>query len=303
MTPMQRIARLAARQHALITTAQALREGLSRHDLERLRRRGHLATLRRGVHAVAGAPATREQAILAAVLAAGPGALASHTTAAWLHHLGGMREPALEVITPRVVRARHAGVIVHRGAELQSDTTQRLLIPATSVARVVVDLSARHDAAVLGRMVDDALRRRILTLGGLKLCIARLYRGPGRRPTVVHEVLRKRLPGYEPGDSDFEVHVHELLETAGECGFVRQHRVRLDGRRYSLDLAHPALRVDVETDGWDAHKTRSAFDGDRVRANALVASGWTVLRFTWTMSDDEIVAAVRATRTRLAEAA
>ena len=303
MTRMQRINRIAERQHALITTAQARREGLAWHDLERLRERGYLVTLRRGVHAIAGAPATREQAILAAVLAAGVGSLASHSTAAWLHHFEGVREPALEVTTPRVVRARHAGVIVHRGAELGCDATRRFLIPVTSPARVIIDMSARYDASALGRMVDDGLRRRILSLGGLKVCIARLYRGPGRRPTVVHELLRKRLPGYEPGDSDFEVHVHELLEAAGERGFVRQHRVRVGGRRYSLDLAHPALQIDVETDGWDAHKTRSAFDGDRARANALVASGWTVLRFTWAMSDDEIVAAVRATCTRLANVA
>ncbi len=303
MTPMQRINRIAERQHALVTTAQARNERLAWHDLERLRDQGYLITLRRGVHAIAGAPSTREQAVLASVLAAGPEALASHATAAWLHRFEGVREPRLEVTTPRIVRARHAGVTVHRGAELRPDATRRFLIPVTSAARVVVDMSARYDAAALGRLVDDGLRRRILSLGGLKVCTARLYRGPGRRPTVVHEMLRKRLPGYEPGDSDFEAHVHELLEEAGVNGFVRQHRVRLSGRQYSLDLAHPALQIDVETDGWDSHRTRTAFDVDRVRANSLVAFGWTVLRFTWTMSDDEIVAAVRATCTRLGEAA
>ncbi|MCZ7536375.1 MAG: type IV toxin-antitoxin system AbiEi family antitoxin domain-containing protein [Acidimicrobiia bacterium] len=297
---MQRINRVAERQHALITSAQARREGIARHHLERMHARGYLVTVRRGVHAIAGAPATREQAILAAVLAAGPGALASHATAAWLHGFEGFRQPPLEVTTPRAVRARHPGVKVHRGAELGPDATRALLIPATSTARLVVDMSARFDADGLGRFVDDGLRRRLLRIGALKVCVARLYRGPGRRPSIVHEVLRKRLPGYEPGDSDFEAHVHELLESAGMGGFVRQHRVRLGGRRYSLDLAHPALQIDVETDGWDAHKTRTAFEGDRARANALVAAGWTVLRFTWAMSDDDIVAAVRATQTRLA---
>lgn len=303
MTSMQRIARIAQCQHALLTTAQARGAGIARHDLERLRERGYLVTVRRGVHAIAGAPATREQAILAAVLASGSRALASHSTAAWLHGFEGERGAALEVMTPRASRARQAGVIQHRGAALTADATTRVQIPTTSAARTVVDLSARCDAVRLGRLVDDGLRRGILSLGGLKVCVARLYRGPGRRPSVVHEVLRKRLPGYEPGDSDFESHVHDLLEEAGVAGFVRQHRVRLGGRRYALDLAQPELQIDVETDGWDSHRTRSAFDGDRARSNALVAAGWTVLRFTWSMSDDEIVRAVRATCDRLSAAA
>ena len=48
----------------------------------------------------------------------------------------------------------------------------------------------------------------------------------------------------------------------------------------------------IELDGWEEHGLRSAFDADRVRGNELVLAGWRLLRFTWSMTDAEIVAAV-----------
>ncbi len=47
-----------------------------------------------------------------------------------------------------------------------------------------------------------------------------------------------------------------------------------------VDAVWPAARLAVELDGWDAHRTRQAFQRDRTRANNLQAAGWTVLRFT-----------------------
>ena len=47
-----------------------------------------------------------------------------------------------------------------------------------------------------------------------------------------------------------------------------------------VDAAWPAARLAVELDGWDAHKTRGAFQRDRTRSNDLQAAGWTILRFT-----------------------
>jgi hypothetical protein len=37
----------------------------------------------------------------------------------------------------------------------------------------------------------------------------------------------------------------------------------------------------VETDGWDDHGTKSAFESDRERDAWLVARGFRVIRFTW----------------------
>jgi very-short-patch-repair endonuclease len=54
-----------------------------------------------------------------------------------------------------------------------------------------------------------------------------------------------------------------------------------DGRSYEVDCYFPAHRVVVETDGWETHRTRHAFESDRAKDAALTAAGYTVVRFTW----------------------
>ena len=43
----------------------------------------------------------------------------------------------------------------------------------------------------------------------------------------------------------------------------------------------------VETDGWDTHRTRHAFESDRAKDAALTAAGYTVVRFTYRRLRDE----------------
>jgi very-short-patch-repair endonuclease len=50
---------------------------------------------------------------------------------------------------------------------------------------------------------------------------------------------------------------------------------------YEADFVWRDARLIVETDGWEAHGTRAAFERDRLRDAALVAAGWRVLRITW----------------------
>jgi hypothetical protein len=52
--------------------------------------------------------------------------------------------------------------------------------------------------------------------------------------------------------------------------------------RTLLDLAAPDHpRLVAETDGWQTHRTRAAFEADRRRDADLQADGWRVARFTW----------------------
>ena len=81
----------------------------------------------------------------------------------------------------------------------------------------------------------------------------------------------------------------------------QQYRVRINGKTYKLDLAYPDDLVGMEPDGWDTHGTRTAFDEDRARANALALAGWLVLRYTSRSTRDEIVAEVSAARTRFGQ--
>lgn len=75
---------------------------------------------------------------------------------------------------------------------------------------------------------------------------------------------------------------------------AQQYRVRIGGRTIRIDLAYPERKLAIELDGWEFHRTRTAFDDDRTRANLLVAHGWTLVRFTSRSSDEEILGCLRA---------
>ena len=66
---------------------------------------------------------------------------------------------------------------------------------------------------------------------------------------------------------------------------------------------HPYLEVDflwpkraliVETDGYDSHGTRRAFEADRAKDAALTAAGFRVVRFTWHTDNATIVRRLQA---------
>ena len=280
------VARLASREHALVTRAQLHDLGLGREQIRWWVRSGRLTRIRYDVFAVAGSPPAWEQAVLAAVLAVGPGAVASHGTAAALWGLPGSERSGIEVTTARPHHARLDGVQSHRTiAFLALEHSIRDRIPCTSVARTLVDMSRRRTVAQLGAAADHAVRRGFLRYADLKACIAGLPRAPGRRPARIHQVLGRRLPGYDPGDSDLETRFARALVAAGLPEPVQQYWVRLGSRRCRIDLAYPEVKLAIEIDGWDTHRTRTAFDDDRARANELVVAGWDLLRFTSNTTD------------------
>jgi len=293
MTSIEVVQKLMERQYGLITNGQAVAAGFSDGQIRRRVRSRQWLPARPGVYAAAGCPRTYEQAVLAVILSIGS-ALASHESAAFLSNFPRLDDRALEVSTdlPRVVRLD--GVVAHRSALLfDEDRSVCRLIPSTSRARTLVDMSGRVPLDTLGRMLDDQLRHG-LDLRAVHRCIRRLPPAPGRRPSVIHALLATRLVGYDPGDSDLETKVLRWIVAAGLAPPRQQFRVRVEGRTCKIDLAYPDLKIAIELDGWDTHRTRSAFDDDRARANALVLAGLIVIRFTSRSSAEEVVEALRA---------
>jgi REase_MTES_1575/Transcriptional regulator, AbiEi antitoxin len=285
------IAKIAASQHGLAELRQLEAEGVRRPHIERRLQRGQLKRVRAGVFAVAGSPPSFEQT----VLAAGPHAVASHSTAAVLFDLPLAQHEVLELTTSRPHWARMSGVRAHRTvAFLSCEHTVHRKIPVTSVARTLVDLSGSFSVAQLGRMTDRALRKGKLRLDELRRCVAGLPPARGRHPTRIERFLSRRLAGYEPGDSGLEMRFARAIVDGGLPEPVPQHPVSVGKRRYRVDLAYPEFKIAIEIDGWEYHCSRSAFDDDRSRANDLVVAGWQVLRFTSSMADPQAVAIVSA---------
>ncbi|MCZ7525545.1 MAG: type IV toxin-antitoxin system AbiEi family antitoxin domain-containing protein [Acidimicrobiia bacterium] len=293
-------AEIASGQRGLLTREQALAAGVSAHQIRNRIETGAWSRLHRNVYRLAGAARTWEQRVLGAVLAV-PGAVASHLTGAalWAFPDVGPDAP-VEITVPRLAHGRVRRTLVHRPEDLAApDRTEVAGIPVTSVPRTLVDLSARLSAGQLGRALDDALRRRLTSLWAVEQCVDRLDPGPGRRTSVIRMLLAERGDGSAVGESGLEWRVHRAILTAGLPPPTPQHEVVVGGHRYRLDLAYPEVRLAIEVDGWVVHHTRTAFDGDRHRANALVAAGWTILRFTARSSDDEVAGSVGGTLVRL----
>jgi hypothetical protein len=269
--------------------------GISRHTLHEWVRSRELEPVRRGVYRLAGAPESWDQAMLAVCLAGGATTFASFRAAAALHALPTFERRELEATQFGRRPSVMDGVRIHEsGVFGPAHITRAGPIPVTSVARTLCDLTAIARQWVVEKAVDDALRRRIVSIDALGRVAAELE-GRGRlRCTVMREILEHRAPGYHPGESDPERRIAGLLVRAGLPEPVPQHWVSVDGRRFRIDLCYPELGIAIEYDGWAFHKGRQAFDADRARGNDIVLLGMQLLRFTSRSSDQVIIDTVAA---------
>jgi predicted transcriptional regulator of viral defense system len=114
-----RLARLAARQHGVVSLAQLLDFGFGPHGIAERIRTGRLHRIHRGVYALSPARLRIEGYWLAAVLACGPGAVLSHRSAAALWELRPSAATAIDVtLAVRSGRAKRKGIRVHRTRRL-----------------------------------------------------------------------------------------------------------------------------------------------------------------------------------------
>jgi hypothetical protein len=289
-----RIASVARGQHGLITKQQAL-SSLAPSTLERWIRARRLEPMYRGVYRVAGAPDSWHQRLLGACLAAGPSAVASFRSAAALFELEGFAPDGLELTMFGCRPSLIHGVEMHESAVYNVRHLSRVAgIPVTSVARTLCDLTAVVRPWMVERAVDEALRRKLVTLRQLAQTADTLA-GRGRhRCTVMRDILEHRRTGFDPGESDPEKRIAELLVACGLPEPTHQHPVRVGSRTFRIDLSYPEHMVAIEYDSWQHHSGRRAFDNDRARSNDLVVLGFSVLHFTSKSSDDAIVDTVRA---------
>jgi very-short-patch-repair endonuclease len=214
---------------------------------------------------------------MAAVLACGPGAALSHSSAAGLWRMlptdgrGGERDPLVTHVTVAGEGRSRPGIRVHRSSTLSpADVALRTAIPVTKPARTLRDLGRTVPGPVFARALRQA------------------------------EFLGLPLDGL---DTD---HTRSELE-ARFLALIRRHRfprpavnVRVEG--VVVDFLWRVERLIAELDGWETHRTRSAFEQDRARDNQLRTRGFEVVRFTWRQVTDDpngVAATVRSLLTAL----
>lgn len=295
---------LTSRQHGLITRVQAQQAGLTRSAIEHRIRRGDWRRVARGVFCLVGAVETPRQRGLAAVLAAGDGALLSHHSAAALLGLPGFQ---LEPLTVSIARTRRVvpGVRIEQSLALLAHH-RRVVdgIPCTSVARTLFDLGGEVHARRAERALDAALARRLVTLPALRRVLDDLAEH-GRNGTVlVRTLLTDRGASFVPPASELEARFLELVDVHGLPRPEQQVDLGdADNWIGRVDFVWKRVRVVVEVDGAAFHDGLVDRRADALRDARLRRDGWTVLRFRWddvTIGGPEVARILRAAIERVA---
>ena len=175
--------RVAARQHGLVTLEQAVADGWSRATWYRaVRRRCGSACVAPAVAALPGAPDTPEQRILAAILARGGRAIASHRSAAYLWGVDIDGANPVDITgADRGCRPALDWVAAHNPRDVDDlRPVQRHGIPTTNPLRVLVDLGQVAPSAVTAAL-EHFLAEGLVDLRSVRAALVRHARqGPAR---------------------------------------------------------------------------------------------------------------------------
>ncbi len=286
------IEELADSRDGVLTLDEATRGGLTLRQVRHRVRTGQWTKLHPGVYLVGRRMPDQQASVRAAVVWAGPGAVASGLTAAWWWQLRDWAPGAAEVTVPRTRSRRCPPAVVLRRRNLDPvDLVVLRGLPVTALPLTVLDAAAALGNDSGRPLVDRALQRRV-SFGQLHAAYCRSF---GRHGTPwLGRVLRQAADG---ACSHAERVLHRLLRGARIEGWVTNHRVVLSGLEYWIDVAFEECGLAIEVDGWAWHSDIGRFAHDRRRQNALVLAGWTVLRFTWhdlTSRPQVVVAQIRA---------
>ena len=195
-----------------------------------------------------------------------------------------------DVTTPRR-RAANAAIRLHRSRSLIArDTDTHQGIPITSVARTLLDLAAAVRPDRLERALAQAEHLQLYDHKAITDLLARANGHRGKAALSKATALDPKLTR-----SEWEVRLLKLVRDAAlPEPLVNLTLAAPDHPRLEVDFCWPSHRLIVETDGWDSHRTRAAFEADRRRDAALQADGYRVVRFTWRTPDATIIRRLQA---------
>lgn len=288
------VARIAKRQHGVVSIGQLRRCGVSDDAVGARLALGQLHRVHQGIYAVGHLALSPEGRWMAAVLALGGGprsggsvlehwgAAVSHRSALSLWRLLPVNQAPCEVIVGgNGGRARRAEIRVHRSLTLvPGDVTLHRGIPVTTPKRTIADLreaiSTHRSGAISGRELRKAIRQ-------------------------------ANVLGLPIGPRDAKVRTRSDLE-ADFLRLCRRHRllppeVNVRIGPYLVDFLWRERRLVVETDSYLYHRGEVAFQDDHARDLELMRRGFEVLRLSELQLDEEPVRVAEVLAARLALAA
>ena len=302
------IAETAATQHGVFTRAQARAVGLTDRRLRLRIENGRIDRLTRHTFRIAGTPPSWRQRIIAACLAAGDGAAASHRSAGALHGYDGYPPGIVEITVPHGRRDfRMDGVIVHSSSCWSDEDIETVAgIPVTTPERTLCMLGAIGSDAQVESALDSAERDRKVTRNEVTRVHDEVRQRGRNGVAALARILDRRVELAGIPQSVLERRMLTLLERHGvklpECQVPIR---RPDGRLAYLDFAYRDLELGIEVDGNLAHATPAQRSADNVRANSLALRDIRLLRFTYeqVVHEPELVASTVRSHLRARRAA
>jgi very-short-patch-repair endonuclease len=267
----QKVARVASHQHGVVTRAQLLEAGVSGKQIRSRVERGALLRQHPGVYRVGHRAPSVEANYLAAVLAAGVGALLCGRAAAYLLGLVKGTPPPPEVIAR--THRRIEGVTTHRSRTLDArDATTVRGIPVTTVPRTLVDISSELSSKTLARACHEAGVRYGTTPSAVEAVLARRPNSPGAKKLrkVIHGDVHVTL-------STLEARFLELLCAEG----LPLPITNKPAGSHRVDCRWPEHRLTVELDGYQFHNSRHSWEQDRHREREARARGDDFRRYSY----------------------
>lgn len=267
-------------QHELITPQQARAVGVHQQTFRRMVDNGVLEPVEPRVFGPAGQPRPWKRRMLAVVLSAGDGAVASHRSAARLLAIPTYEASPIEISVPSKRKFTHETAIIHESRDVAWVPAWSIdRIPCTPPLRLAVDAGA-----VLGRTAYTTVVRELRRSHGVTwrqlTAIYRLHSRQGRNGCGPLREQLERYHGLEGiPDSTLEQQALDLMIDGGLPVPVAQHEIQVPGLpSFRIDFAYVAERIAVEIDG-PHHELPDVEDYDRWRQRILEELGWEVLRF------------------------
>jgi very-short-patch-repair endonuclease len=281
-----RVAEFARHQCGVVSRVQLAALGLSSSAISRWDAAGRLHRVLPGVYAVGHSAVPLQGRLTAALLYAGPRAVFSHTTAAWLWSLIDAEPTRIHVTVP-ARRGSLPTLCVHRSRSVEVARYRNL--PLTTVPRTLLDLAAILPSAQIRRALAEADYRRLVDPTDVEAALGRGRAGS----SALRRALEEHNPSLARTLSALEERFLELCRKSQIP--LPEVNVKIAG--LMVDAFWRQQRLVVELDGHAAHGSAAALERDRQRELKLRAAGYSVMRYTWqqvTEQSELVLADLRA---------
>ncbi|MEX1037567.1 MAG: type IV toxin-antitoxin system AbiEi family antitoxin domain-containing protein [Acidimicrobiia bacterium] len=280
-----RVRELAGTQHGLMRRADLVSLGATGREIGWRIGGGRVDVPHPGVYYLNSTPPTWKTAVLAAVMAAGPDALASHRCAAVLWGFDAVFGRLIEVTVPYVESPEPDGVIVHRTRRPNPAAVVES-IPITTPERTLFDIAPILPARVLEKAGRSAVHLGLATVNQIDKAVAK-FGGRGVSGTKRMRWLVGAIANDQSG-SVSEIDLKHIIWDAPIPPPVQQLQIRLpDNSNAYPDFSWPYRSKIVEVDGFGTHGSPEQLQSDLRRQNALMELGWQIRRFTATEIRDD----------------